>query len=236
MLINMNPVEADRNKSIKSIILQLTSMFGYMLYTEILDFFPSDDELSVKRNLTELLRTKELTAVKKPHQKKTFYIASTIYNEKYKSHRKSANYITKDFGDEAREKYYSTCSFVRYLLNCKDENGYLINNIEWIGNNSAPFDIVILCNDNIYDIGYCEKDRIRIYNQILIRLDIKHDEEIEKIRKRSSPEFVKLISSKANDRIIIVDDVNDMDMIRCRYIKYIVCPQKRNSFLIKEGA
>ena len=202
----------------RKIILHLISLFGYMRYDEIVDFFPAVDEKNISANLNELIRTRQLT-------KKMIVQHSAYYTTYMQS--------IKGIGMKNRQKYYEICCFLRYLLNSKDDEGYLINEIDCIGTNTFPFDIFIVCNNTVYDIAHCTNNNIATYGQVLARIDKEWDKTEEYFKRRQSASAPYLITEDKN-RIIIVDDVADLDFIHFNKVKYIVCRQGEN-FLIKPG-
>lgn len=202
----------------KYLIVSLVSFFGYMTLMEIIDFFPTRDESLLRKEIRELTLTKQLIA-SNPFNEKTLFTTSYIKNT--------------GLGYKIRERHKQICKFIRYLLNSKDENGYLINTLERIGTGTAPFIVYIVCNNSIYFLAHMPHEKISLYERV-IHTDDKVFEEQEKEHVQSRPSSsapYSFIDDK--DRIIIVDNEEDMDRIKLSHVKFIVCPKGKN-FLIKD--
>ena len=218
MIVDMKRSHESDELNIRKILLQLISLFGCMLYEEILDYFPTNDEGLIKTILFELVNTRQLLTQKSSDQN-TYYLTQ--------------NQADKKTGLKMRQEYYEVSCFIRYLLNCKNNEGYLINNIDCIGSNSFPFSAFIVCNNSLYDIAHCPSSRIAIYDQVLSRNDKEWDETEAKFKKTQAADAPYIVTEDKN-RIIIVDKAEDMNLIHFRKVKYIVCRQNKQ-FLMKAG-
>ena len=218
MIVDMKHKHESEELNIRNILLQLISLFGCMQFEEILDYFPTNDEGLIKTIVFELVNTRQLLT-QKSSDKNTYFLTQ--------------NQADKKTGLKMRQEYYEISCFIRYLLNCKNSEGYLINTIDCIGTNTFPFKAFIVCNNSIYDIAHCPGSKIAIYEQVLSRKDKVWDETEAKFKKTQAADAPYIITEDKN-RIIIVDKAEDMNLIHFRKVKYIVCRQDKQ-FLMKAG-
>ena len=218
MIIDFTCRSENEDMYIKEIVLNMVSLFGYMEYEEIVDFFPAINEQVIRTNIIELVNTKQLF-YNKDSKYYSLYLLTAIKK--------------KAIETKLRDRYYEIICFIRYLFNCKSSEGYLINQIDCIGTNTFPFRLFIVCNNKVYDIAHCTKNNIITYGQVLERIDDDWDKTEADFKNRQPSDSPYLISEERN-RIIIVDDIKDMDFIHFRKVKYIVC-RHNNEFLIKAG-
>ena len=201
----------------KYLIVYLVSFFGYMTLMEIIDFFPTRDELLLRKEIKELTLTKQLITIK-PFNERTYFTTLHIKNA--------------GLGYKLRVKHIQICKFIRYLLNSKDENGYLINTLERIGTGTAPFIVYIVCNNSIYFLAHMPREKISLYERV-IHTDDKIFEEEEKEHARRQSSDTPYTITDERDRIIIVDNEEDIERVKMNHVKFIVCPKGKN-FLIKD--
>ena len=85
---------------------------------------------------------------------------------------------------------------------------------------------------------HCKTNDIPVFEQILKFEDEGLDKQIEERNRKKAlsndPQYFPEDSSKIKNRIVIVDNPEDMDLIHFRHVKYIVCRQN-NEYLFKEG-
>lgn len=219
MIVDFTKQYKDNDCRIKELILQLISLFGNMKYVELMDFFPTANEHDISLNLFELVASKQLR-IKSFSNKKSYYTTPALDK--------------KGIGMKIRDKHKEICTFVRFLINSKDDDGYLINEIDCIGTDIFPFTIFIVCNNMFYHISHCTKNDIVLYEKTLSTCDKVMDKKETDHAKRQ-PSDAPYIITEDKDRIIVVDNTEYMDMIHFRHIKYIVC-RKGLDYLIREGS
>ena len=218
MIVDLTHKIHNLEYDIKLSTLRLINLFGYLSYEEIVDFFPVYNEDTIYKCCKELIRIHHLKRVF--IKRKTFYTTNEIQKN--------------NIGMKLRNKYLEIAGFIRYLLNVKDEEGYLINNVECIGEGTYPFDIFIVCNNTVFDFTYCTKEKIPLYEQVLSRLDSAFDKKEEKRKKKLPQDSPYLNSEEEKTRIVIVDSAENFNLIHFRKVKYVVC-RNGNEYLIKEG-
>lgn len=224
-LETVNSTKKQKELAEKIKIIYLISLFGDMKYQDILDFFPEYDFRHVRLILNELVNTKQL------YYDKPYYTTYALNQN--------------SLGKQLRQKYLESSYFIRYLINSKEQNGKYMYNVTHIGRapHFYPFQFYVILDNNtgkktVYSIMHCKTNDIPVFEQILKFEDEGLDKQIEERNRKKAlsndPQYFPEDSSKIKNRIVIVDNPEDMDLIHFRHVKYIVCRQN-NEYLFKEG-
>lgn len=180
--------------------------FSAQTREELLQFFPLEKEGLIDNSLLILERRGEI-------QQKEFNGNNYYYEKAY----------NVDFFEywNVREKYISSLDFLRLMINSTDENGYLVNNIPWVGIGKKPCTLYFVANRKIFEIYDIPHEDIELITHMIQTKD-KNDD---------------YVTDPNNPRIVIIDNKSDMDRIQIKNVLYYaIYDKKKRSFNILKGS
>ena len=196
----------DINYSCVDRLRELMLYFGAHTKGELLQYFPVEDEGLIDYSLKILTHKHEI--------KEKEYINDTFL---YFSPRKADDFQVQW---DARKKYLPASDFIRWIINSTDEQGYLINDVPFIGVGKFPCVMYFFSNRKLFELYSIPLEDVEFLTKTIQMKDYSDDYEAD----------------PNNPRIVLIDSASYLDQIKIKNVAYFaIYDKKTRTFTMKRG-